>query len=229
MMELIFVIVVIGILAAVFIPRIGRNNLSDAANQLISHIRYTQHLALMDDKYDKNDPKWYNKRWELAFSTAASSQSYYIFSDSPSLINQKYDGNPGANSTYTKVEVAKNPSDNSLYLLGVPLSSFDNSNQSKLSKNLNLTSKYGIKNIVMTGGNSATNNRILFDHLGRPYRGSTAYTVTHPLSSPVDGLIRSRLYIKLCSSTCSNPKNKANNSNELVIIVEPETGYVHLL
>ena len=56
MLELVFVIVVSGILAATFIPRFDRDNLQEAADQVISHIRYTQHLAMVDDKFlaDKN-------------------------------------------------------------------------------------------------------------------------------------------------------------------------------
>jgi len=64
-LELIFVIVVIGILSAVFIPRFGQNNLSQAANQLISHIRYTQHLALLDDEYNATNQNWYYNRWSI--------------------------------------------------------------------------------------------------------------------------------------------------------------------
>ncbi len=76
MMELIFVIIVIGILSAVFIPRFGQNKLSQAANQLISNIRYTQHLALMDDEYNATNPNWYQNRWTIMnpfFKTSKSS------------------------------------------------------------------------------------------------------------------------------------------------------------
>lgn len=62
MIELVFVIVVIGILAAVIIPNTRTNPLQEAAIQLLSHIKYTQHLAMTDDTYDENDPNWYKKR-----------------------------------------------------------------------------------------------------------------------------------------------------------------------
>lgn len=65
MMELIFVIIVIGILAAVFIPRLSSNHLSAGTNQLISNIRYAQHLALVDDEYNASNATWYNKRWSI--------------------------------------------------------------------------------------------------------------------------------------------------------------------
>ncbi|MDQ7060006.1 MAG: type II secretion system protein [Sulfurimonas sp.] len=61
MIELIFVLVVVGILAAVILPRTKTNPLQEAAIQLLSHIRYTQHLALVDDVYDANDANWYKK------------------------------------------------------------------------------------------------------------------------------------------------------------------------
>ena len=56
LLEIVFVIVVIGILATVILQRRQDNSLREAALQLISDIRYTQHLALTDDKYNPKDP-----------------------------------------------------------------------------------------------------------------------------------------------------------------------------
>jgi prepilin-type N-terminal cleavage/methylation domain-containing protein len=118
LLELIFVIVVIGILAVTFIPKFGASKLTEAANQLVSDIRYTRHLALIDDKYDPDMQYWYKHRWEIAFSTAHGTVAYYIFSDSPSITTGAYDGNPGANNNYTDVEVATNPENKHLYMVG---------------------------------------------------------------------------------------------------------------
>ena len=52
MLELVFVIVIIGILAAAIIPRMDRDSIYEASEQLLSHIRYTQHLAMTDNIYD---------------------------------------------------------------------------------------------------------------------------------------------------------------------------------
>lgn len=65
MLELIIVIVVAGILAAVMIPRLERDNLREAANQLVRHIQYTQHLAMVDDVYNAGDTNWYQNRWMI--------------------------------------------------------------------------------------------------------------------------------------------------------------------
>jgi len=67
LLELVFVIVVIGILAAAIIPRIQDNNLEEAGIDLLSKIRYTQHLAVLDDKMDPKDASWYQKRWRITF------------------------------------------------------------------------------------------------------------------------------------------------------------------
>lgn len=65
MIELVFVIVVIGILAATIIPRVRTNPAQEAATYLISKIRYTQHLAMVDDKYGNGT--WYKNRWQIRF------------------------------------------------------------------------------------------------------------------------------------------------------------------
>jgi len=67
MIELIFVLVVIGILAATIIPRMKTNPVQEAAIDLVAQIRYTQHLAMSDDKYDKNNASWYKNRWQIVF------------------------------------------------------------------------------------------------------------------------------------------------------------------
>lgn len=65
MIELIIVIVVAGILAAVMIPRLERDNLREAANQVVRHIQYAQHLAMMNDVYDDGNNNWYQNRWTI--------------------------------------------------------------------------------------------------------------------------------------------------------------------
>jgi len=68
MLELVFAIIVIGILAAAIIPRVGSSVVQERAIQLVSHIRYTQHLAMVDDKFNINTADWYSNRWQLVFN-----------------------------------------------------------------------------------------------------------------------------------------------------------------
>jgi len=65
LIELIIVIVIAGILAAVMIPRLERDNLREAANKLVRHIQYTQHLAMVDDVYDASNANWFANRWTI--------------------------------------------------------------------------------------------------------------------------------------------------------------------
>ena len=71
MIELIIVIVVAGILAAVMIPRLERDALREAANQVVRHIQYTQHLAMMNDVYDDGNANWYQNRWSINLCSTA--------------------------------------------------------------------------------------------------------------------------------------------------------------
>jgi len=229
MLELVMVIVIIGILATVIIPRTGSNKLAQASVQILSHIRYTQHLAMIDDKFNTNVTHWYRQRWQIAFSTAHSTRSYSIFSDSPSLTTGAYDGNPSANITYTKVEVARNPLDKYRYLIGVANSNFDNSSTQRISTNLDIGKTYGIVDVKMSDGTTSTVKRILFDHLGRPYRGTGSSTATHPLNSSVDKVATSTILIKLCIEACVGNNRTVNSDTEIMIAVEPETGYAHVL
>ena len=67
LLELVFVIVIAGILAFVLIPKSSDTKLLESANQLISHIRYAQQLALNNDQFDPNDKNWYKKMWRIEF------------------------------------------------------------------------------------------------------------------------------------------------------------------
>ncbi len=67
MLELVFVIVIVGILSFIAASSFQRNTLREAADQVVSHIRYTQHLAMTDDKFDPNEAQWFMRRWTLRF------------------------------------------------------------------------------------------------------------------------------------------------------------------
>lgn len=238
MLELVFVIVIVGILSYFVASSFQRNPLREAADQLVSHIRYTQHLAMIDDKFvpspefskeASNASKlletqnWYKGRWHIFVSTTANGTiSYSVMSDST---KSSYDGNPSANFTSPYSEVARNPLNLTQYLIGTTYTSFDNDKDRYINKKLDLKLTYGIEDIAISGGNTgSTATRIIFDNLGRPYRGAIT-----SLTDSANRLAKSTITIKMCTTTCSNPQNTANNENEIVIAVEPETGYTHIL
>ena len=107
MMELIIVIVVAGILAAVMIPRLERDNLREAANQVVRHIQYAQHLAMVDDVYNAGNTNWYQNRWSINLCSTA----YAV---------ERANGSEVAIDTLTQRDV--NGTDNNIADMGVSIS-----------------------------------------------------------------------------------------------------------
>ena len=210
MLELVFVIVVIGILAAVMIPQMKSDTLREAAIQVISHIRYTQHLAMVDDKFDANDADWYKGRWEILFGSSASTNNriaYSIYAD---------DGSDASDSSKpNKNELAIDPMSADKYLSG-GYSGIIDTDDSDANKKMNLGESYNIDTVVLGGGCSGM--RISFDHLGRPIEGTfNTYNQSYKTAANI-GLIQTTCNIVLTSSEGS-----------ITIEVEPETGYAHVV
>ncbi len=80
MIELVLVIVVLGILAALAMPRLDRDLKQEATDNILSAIRYTQHLALIDDKTVPGTA-WQANLWKIAIGstsyTISSGATYY--------------------------------------------------------------------------------------------------------------------------------------------------------
>ena len=74
MLELVIVIVVVGILALAALPRLDRDQLDSAVDDIMAAVRRTQLLAMQDNTFDPTDPNWNTKRWRIK----VSSNSYVI-------------------------------------------------------------------------------------------------------------------------------------------------------
>ena len=108
MLELVFVIVVIGILAAVIIPRTERNNVSEAAIELESQIRYAQHLAIIDDKFDANNSNWFRNLWQIHFNGNLYSIRHDNFKHNDNTIYQHtFARNPQDDSNISNIDLNK--------------------------------------------------------------------------------------------------------------------------
>jgi len=219
LLELIFVIVVIGILAGTIIPNVKSSSLYDAASQLVNHIRYTQHLAMVDDKFDSTDSDWYKTRWQIKFSNVSGSDNkwaYAIFQD----INK--DGNPNA------FETAVNPLDNNKRLTGGYSGTIEY-DEASATKELNLGNKYSIMDIDFENcgiNNSDSKKRIFFDNLGRPYINNPKLLDSKYKDGSNSMLLKQSCRIILCNTDdCSS----ANDDEKVLIQIEDETGYVHIL
>ncbi|MDQ7059629.1 MAG: prepilin-type N-terminal cleavage/methylation domain-containing protein [Sulfurimonas sp.] len=211
LLELVFVIVVIGIIAATVIPRTNSNSLQEAAIQVVSHIRYTQHLAMIDDKFNKDDANWYKKRWQIIFADYTHANpnknivAYSIFSDES--LSGKPDVSEMANDTLSIGDI-----------LSGGHSNLNSVSSSDLNSKLNLKETYGITSYDLTAGcNIYNNSRISFDHLGRPLRGDL---------KTIDGAYfdsYNRIISQRCDIILESPEGN------ITIAIEPETGYTHIL
>ncbi|MDD2906130.1 MAG: prepilin-type N-terminal cleavage/methylation domain-containing protein [Sulfurimonas sp.] len=209
MLELVFVIVVIGVLAAAIIPNTRTNPVQEAAIQLVSHIRYTQHLAMMDDKYNAADLNWYKGRWQIIFYDGNNSNyvpAYTVFSDA--FGTSTYSGNPNVG------EIAIDPQNPNVLMSGgysgsVSLDVIHSSFQGTKKMNLGMT--YGITSYQLSGGCSGA--RVSFDYMGRPINGDHN-TMTGPYLAGTQRLITSNCLITITDGTES-----------AIITIRPETGY----
>ncbi|MCZ6160298.1 type II secretion system protein [Campylobacter ureolyticus] len=222
MIELIMIIVVVGILSVIIIPRIDRNTLLEATNQIVSHIRYTQHLAMMDNKYNPKDPNWYKKRWMIEF-TANSHSINNNDCQGNCLAYQIYSDTTTSGNLNSPNEVAKDPNNPNRYL-SAGWSGMSNPDKAKRNPNLNIEKKYGIKEINFSqscGGGTKNNNKnksISFDETGRPMQ-KVATTGNYDKITYEESVQR---YLNdNCTITLIDDTDK-----RAIITIYAETGYV---
>lgn len=161
MLELVFVIIVIGILSVLAMPSFNSNPLQQAAEQVANHIRYTQHLAMVEDKFDDKNTTWYKSFWRIRFYHSTGTYYYTVASDK--------DQNGNIDTGAGKTEVAVDP------LTKVRM------NVDYNNKSMDLTDKFGIKAVTSSCDTGYID--IFFDNLGRPYSHSVSAGTTPPYSN----------------------------------------------
>lgn len=206
MIELIFVIIVLGVLAALAIPRMDRDLKQQAAESILSDIRYTQHLALSDYKHSNTNINWQKSFWRVGFNGCAGGGLYeYIGSDVSRAGGISFD------------EAALDPTNGKKMYWGT--AACPNGGDSNTSDRIFLTVKYGISTVVASGG-CATGQYIGFDHLGRPHVG---------FASTAAGIIGDTpTYSSYMTSTCKF-RFTMSDGDTFDIDIEPETGYAHIV
>lgn len=221
LVELIFVVVVIGILAFSLWPKKQPIQALAAARQIVAHIRYTQHLALNDDKFATHIDDggtgnsiaidWYKRMWRIVFSNQNKIEGkcdntgwrYAVYQNISKDLSDK--GQP--NGT---IEAARNPAQ-----AGKVLSACYSGLSTNTSDELNLSQTYKIKKIDFSefaeGGKI---QGIIFDELGRAYpRGEwdAPYGNKHKFSQGDGSFGRIKL--------------SAKDRSRASILVFAETGY----
>ena len=203
MIELLFVIIVIGILASMAIPRIDRDLRQEAGDNILSAIRYTQSLALNDDKTNPFDTNWQQKFWMIRF-TGGENAFYTVSSDT------------NKNGAVNKIECAIDPINGKyMYNSSGAFSSIANDE----SANVFLGHKYGIDSV--TAGGSCSAQHIAFDQLGRTHSG---------LITTASGTPAGNDYATYLNSDCTMTFGFIDDSiDDLVITISKETGYASIV
>ena len=209
LIELVFVIVIIGILSTQISPSFNSNGLQQAANQIISHIRYTQHLALMDNKFDPTNPNWYKTRWQIHFTAPLGKLDYTIYQDLSAS------GSPS--TVLGNNEIAKNPLNPTKLLTSL-------SGGSKVNtKEMAIGEEYGIASVSFSNQCSTYHSKMIsFDYLGRPLYGKPKSLASMYRAN--NGSTGVRLIKPGCTITLTDNDNKT-----IIIAIEPETGYAHII
>jgi len=156
LLELIFIILIVSIVASQSNIRNNLSKLQLAKQQLLLHLKYTRYIAMLDDKYDSKDFLWHKQRWTLKFLNCQQSIGglyYVIYSDTDK------------NGAIKKEESLVDP------LNGNHIYSFQ-CTEDKLydkSKFVLLTKKYDIQNVVLSCNSTSTIGQISFGHDGNVY------------------------------------------------------------
>jgi len=165
MMELIFVIIVVGILAVLAMPNFTYNPLQQATEQVASHIRYAQHLAMVNDVFDEGEQNWHRARTQISFRNCNDGRSYYFIGN-----DSNRNGGHIAES-----EAAINPlNGKTMYWLNTQC---QEDTYPTRDPSLLLTDQYGVTLNSNCGGT------ISFDNTGRPYTVFAATPITGQLAN----------------------------------------------
>jgi len=221
LIEVLIVIIIIGILVGTLSFDFAPNKLQLAADQLINHIKYTQSLAIKEDKYqpfpiddsavEQNRSKyWFKQYWQIRFSTFDDDNNvthywYEIFSDQPyNTKTGNFNGQANLPTSLWNVSLAKDPLSAKFLIGHCGVSQYPDCNMTETS--LDLTNKYGIKRIQYINFNSYT-KRLVFDSFGNIFlkEGEDGdKDDINPLDNNQRELLTATATIKLCTDLACN-------------------------
>ena len=197
LLELVVVIIIIAILVSTISISIPNNNLRLLADNLAKDIRFTESLAIKDDKYQpfpahacdgSNEGKtecnrskyWFKQWWQIRFfKNSAGDYLVEIFSDLPyhsgSDLFDKKGREPGGDS-YWNLTYAKNPLTGKYMTGECKNGDSDYLPCNKVDKDLNL-SKKGIKEVIFNGSDVSSRKpkRLVFDNFGNVFLNEGKY------------------------------------------------------
>lgn len=156
LIELIFVIVLIGIISSAIIPQTQISKLNLAANKIILYLNYTRYIAHIDNKHNIEDDEWEKKRWTLKFQRCSSTTGglYYVV----------YSDTSGGTAHFKKAETLKDPLSNKYLYSG-----YDCENSYDESKYILLTKEFGVNKVDVSCNTTSSIGQISFGYDGKIY------------------------------------------------------------
>jgi type II secretory pathway pseudopilin PulG len=217
MVELVFVIVVLGILASLAMGRMERDLKQEASETILSHIRLAQQLALSDNKHRKDNSKlWQRAYWRFEYGKCRNTTN-------PADGTAEYYYRVGSAITldtgFNKNESAINPIDGK-YLYTV--NSCKNLQENE-SPTILISKRFGINRVRKYGGCSRVQH-IAFDHLGRPHHQVASYGV-----ADFSKVMTRDCRLKFEMSIDVNSDGEINGDDSFSIKIEAETGYAYII
>ena len=209
LIEVVFVIIVLAILASVAMDSTTRDLKQEASETILSHIRLAQQLALNDNKHrSDNNPMWQRAYWQFAIRKCSDNIAYRVGSD----ISLE-----GGINGISKEEAAINPIDGKYIFSNDCLNLANDETPSVL-----LTKRFGIKDsgVIVSGG--CDRREILFDYLGRPHYRNTTYNTPD----------FSNIMKQDCNMTFILDKIDQDNNgvdDNFTITIEAETGHAFIV
>jgi len=202
LIEIIFVLILLSIILTFSIPKKQLSKIHLAKQQIITHLKYTRYIAMLDNKYHYNDNLWYKKLWNLKFLKCNKNIGgiyYVIYSNTinPNRWN------------ISKEETLKDPLTNN-YIYSTSKCQQDNLYDK--SKYVLLSNYYSINDIRISCNQTSSLGQIYFDNNGSAY-------------SYIDndyGKINKYKIKENCTLILKDIYNK-----EVNITIEGNTGYIY--
>ncbi|MCV3439912.1 prepilin-type cleavage/methylation domain-containing protein [Campylobacter lari] len=217
LIELAFVCIILSLLFSMAYVYYKPDYLRLGAEQVLNDIKYTRHLALIQNDFRTKEfniakREWFKAKWQLYFirskSATNNEQTYTIFLDK----NGDGNANIGKNMINKDREIAVdliNPD----ILMNSGQSGVINQNDFKANLKYNIEKTYGISKVLFEGACKGS-TRLIFDDYGRLYT---------PLKNAM------RPYDKLSSFNNNCIIRLSNKQDQhICIVINPISGYAYI-
>lgn len=169
LIELVYVILIAGILSVVALNKISHDNLQEAAKSVLDDIRYLQILALSNDVYD-GTVEYHKHYWQIYFHCVANTKTSYgkYICDDKEVGYSIFSDKLGKNTRNPDFEELANDYLNPEKKIGVKHSGISE-DETMLSKRANLTKSFDIiraEIFYKTGLKTRKTSRLFANELG---------------------------------------------------------------